>query len=269
MASRFYGRDSRPHRGNDPRGLSSFEQGTGAITIVALATLAVVALGESRTPGVEPPTLAPSLELLAVVAPAERALSDVEGSFSTLCGEPALIAVDLVPDCETGALILTDEHFGGFGRTDLLPEARDDLIRAMKIYLSRLRETPALWASLEALEIRGHSDPRAVRNPYVTNMVGSQQRPLGVLISLVGPQGLSERDRIDLERLAVVSGASFSRPPATCPDERRECYSAWRRVEIRPILSESLRRGDWSRTLQDVRVTAERLRAASQETRRR
>ncbi len=94
-------------------------------------------------------------------------------------------------------------------------------------------------------------------------MVGSQQRPLSVLLFLVGPDGLDESDRVDFERLAVVSGVSFSRPPVTCPEESRECDEQWRRVEIRPQLSESLRRGDWSRSLEDVRVTSERFQSAA------
>ena len=100
---------------------------------------------------------------------------------------------------------------------------------------------------------------RQVRDPYITNLVGSQQRPLGVLLFLVGPDGLSQLDRDDLQRLAIVSAASFSRPPESCPEQSRECYPEWRRVEIRPILSESLRRDDWSRTLEGVRVTVDRL----------
>ena len=118
---------------------------------------------------------------------------------------------------------------------------------------ARLRRSPEIWESLDAIEIRGHTDPHAVRNPYSTNMVGSQQRALGVLLFLVGPSGLSEPDRIELQRLAVVSGVSFARPPTACPERSRECYPKWRRVEIRPVLSESLRRGDWSRTVQDAR----------------
>ena len=98
--------------------------------------------------------------------------------------------------------------------------------------------------------------------PYTTNMVGSQQRPLGVLLFLAGEGGLAEPDRVDLERLALVSGASFSRPPMTCPEETRACYPEWRRVEIRPVLSEPLRRGDWSRTLEEVRRSAQGLAAA-------
>jgi hypothetical protein len=79
-----------------------------------------------------------------------------------------------------------------------------------------------------------------------------------VLLFLVGPNGLSETDRADLQRLATVSGASFSRPPVECAERSRECYVKWRRVEIRPVLSEPLRRGDWSRTVEDVRVITRR-----------
>ncbi|HKK53870.1 MAG TPA: hypothetical protein VKA74_19910, partial [Myxococcota bacterium] len=114
--------------------------------------------------------------------------------------------------------------------------------------------------SLETLEIRGHTDPRALRDPYTTNLVGSQQRALGVLLFLMGPNGVSEADRQDLQRLVTVSGASFSRPPASCPEDSRECYDEWRRVEILPVLSEPLRRGDWSRTVERVRSSLVRPR---------
>ena len=40
-----------------------------------------------------------------------------------------------------------------------------------------------------------------------------------------------------LQRLLVLSAASYSRPPASCPERRRECYRAWRRVEIIPQMS--------------------------------
>jgi flagellar motor protein MotB len=153
-------------------------------------------------------------------------------------------------------MTLYDELFEGYGKAKLGPVAQEDVVAAMTTYLSRLRQLPAIWESLDAIEIRGHTDPRAVRDPYATNLVGSQQRALGVLLFLVGPDGLSESDRIELQRLAVVSGVSFSRPPATCPERDRKCYTEWRRVEIRPVLSESLRRSDWSKTVQDARRAA-------------
>jgi flagellar motor protein MotB len=163
---------------------------------------------------------------------------------------------------------LPDEFFKGFGSPRLGPEAQQDVAAAMTTYLARIRQLPAIWDSLEGIEIRGHTDPRAVRDAYSTNMVGSQQRALAVVLFLTGPDGLSDVDRDDLERLAIVSGAAFSRPPETCPEQNRDCYDEWRRVEIRPVLSESLRRGDWSRTLEEIRVAAGRSAQAAEANRR-
>jgi flagellar motor protein MotB len=132
----------------------------------------------------------------------------------------------------------------------------------MTTYLTRLRQLPAIWDSLEAIEIRGHSDAGSARAGSSAGWVGSQQRALATLLFLVGPDGITaEADRADLERLAVVSGTSFSRPPLDCPEVSPECRPRWRRVEIRPVLSESLRRGDWARTLEDLRSSTASLRS--------
>jgi hypothetical protein len=61
----------------------------------------------------------------------------------------------------------------------------------------------------------------------------------------------------------VIEEGETCDPPESCPEDRRECYAEWRRVEIRPVLSESLRRGDWSRTLEAIRRSAEGLEIAS------
>jgi flagellar motor protein MotB len=238
-----------------------FGEWWAAIAIISLATVAIVSLSGSAEPEalfVADPTPA----ILASLAPAERSLTSVESAFASLCREPVLLALELEPDCETGVITLPDRLFGGPGNS-LGPEARQDVGAAMTTYLNRMRRLPAIWETLEGIEVRGHTDPTAVRNAYSTNIVGSQQRALGVLLFLMGPDGLSEADRDDLERLAIVSGVAFSRPPATCPEQTRDCYEEWRRVEIRPVLSESLRRGDWSRTIEEIRVAAQRAQDAA------
>lgn len=258
MASRFTGRSPRNTNAD-----SASARGGGmgewwaAVAVLAIAALAIISLTGSSEQTV-PLTTDQAPEVLASLVRAERSLNAVEAAFESLCREPVLAALELEPDCETGVMVLSDALFDGYGSAQLGPIAREDVAAAMTTYLSRLRRLPALWESLETIEISGHTDPRAIRNPYATNMVSSQQRALGVLLFLVGPDGLSDPDRNDLERLAMVSGASFSRPPASCPERSRECYPAWRRVEIRPVLSESLRRGDWSRTVQAVRTAAMR-----------
>ena len=259
MASRFKGRGDRNAAAN-----ASADRGDGlgewwaAIAGLAIAAVAIISLTGSSPQAIQI-TTDQVPRIIASLGLAERSIDAVESAFESLCREPVLVALELEPDCETGVIVLSDELFAGYGSAQLGPIAREDVAAAMTTYLSNLRRLPALWESLEAIEISGHTDPRALRNPYATNMVSSQQRALGVLLFLVGPDGLSDRDRNDLERLVMVSGASFSRPPASCPERSRECYPAWRRVEIRPVLSESLRRGDWSRTVQAVRSAAMRV----------
>ena len=256
MPSRFSSRAAGNHRSetNTTPG-DGIGEWWAAIAVIALVAMALVSLMGSAEPRIAiSDDAAP--RILATLGPAQRSLDAVEAAFGTLCQEPVLLALELDPDCESGVITLSDDLFGGSGKAQLSPVAREDIVAAMTAYLSHLRTLPALWESLEAIEIRGHADPRAVRDPYSTNMVGSQQRALGVLLFLVGPEGLSEPDRIELQRLATVSGVSFARPPASCPERSRECYPEWRRVEIRPVLSESSRRGDWSRTVRDARNAA-------------
>ncbi len=265
MAARFYGRGRRGHREFvEPVADAGFGEWWAALAVLVLAVVGVVSLSQSAGSVTAPATQGPGPEILEFVSIAEQSLSAVDAAFADLCQEPVLLALELAPNCETGVITLPDELFDGFGSASLTPDAKEDLSPAIQIYLARMRRFPALWDRLEAIEIRGHSDPRAVRSPYTTNLVGSQQRALGVMIFLIGPDGLPENERVDLKRLAVVSGVSFSRPPASCPSRTRECYPHWRRVEIRPVLSESLRRQDWSRTLEDVRITTQRIQRASQ-----
>jgi len=253
MPSRFLNHSGRSaHSDTSPTRGDGFGEWWAAIAVIALVATAIVSLmGNTEPSGEIPVDVAP--RVLAALDPAERSLDAVESAFKSLCQEPVLLALELEPDCESGVITLPDNFFEGYGSTQLGPVAQEDVAAAMTTYLARLRRSPEIWESLDAIEIRGHTDPRAVRNPYSTNMVGSQRRALGVLLFLVGPNGLSEPDRIELQRLAVVSGVSFARPPTACPERSRECYPEWRRVEIRPVLSESLRRGDWSRTVQDAR----------------
>lgn len=264
MPARFHGRTRTRSGGEATPEESGFGEWWAAIAVIALASLAVVALTGSQGPAPESePTVDPAPEILAALRPAEQSLDALARAFDTLCREPVLMALELEPDCETGVITLSDELFDGYGGASLRPEVEEDVRAAMRAYLSRLRRLPAIWDGLTGIEFRGHSDPRAVRNPYTTNLVGSQQRPLGLLLFLVGSEGLSEYDREDLERLAIVSGVSYSRPPESCPEASRECYDQWRRVEIRPVLSEPMRRNDWSRTIEGVRMSAEASRQAT------
>jgi outer membrane protein OmpA-like peptidoglycan-associated protein len=266
VASRFHGRSRLggvPNRDSERQ--TGFGEWWAAIAVLALSAMVITSI--SGNPGTSPPLSTESESvpvLLEAIQPAAKSLVEIERAFSALCVEPVLVALELAPDCETGVITLPDSFFNSFGSSSLAPEFQEDVAAAMRIYLRRLRQLPALWDSLQAVEIRGHTDPRALRRPYTTNLVVSQQHPIALLLFLMGPRGLASEDKLDLQRLAVVSGSSFSRPPKSCPESTRECYPKWRRVEIRPVLSESLRRADWSRTLEDVRETARRIQQEDQ-----
>lgn len=276
MAIRFK-RDSVSHRSASANELDrAQDQGFGqwwatvailSVTIVGVLSLGGHTNGPGKIAAIAQAEADVAQDILGSLQTSERALLEIEENLSTLCQEPVLVALELQPDCTSGTMTLEDDLFTS-GGGPLTATAREDVVAAITAYLEQLRQMPAIWEGLEALEIRGHSDPRAFRNAYQTNLVGSQQRALGVLLFLVGPGGLAAKDREDLERLATVSGASFSRPPASCPEQTRDCYPEWRRVEIRPVLSEELRRGDWSRSLESVRVAARRIRERSEAAQR-
>jgi len=256
MSSRYHSRSSQtaPRRSSARGDLVG--EGWIGLGAIALALIAIVALSGSTGPGLGRGSRDASQAILDTVVPAERSLAAVEAAFGALCQEPLLIALELEPDCETGVITLPDSYFTGHSNPRIRPDTREYVAAAMTTYMTRLRQLPAIWESLEAIEIRGHSDARDARGAYSTSLVGSQQRALATLLFLVGPSGIAdETDRADLERLAVVSGSSFSRPPADCPEPTRECLPHWRRVEIRPVLSEPLRRGDWARTIEALRVS--------------
>lgn len=173
-------------------------------------------------------------------------------TLTEICENLDLQAEGLAPNCRSGAVTLGDRLFEDATSPQLSEEGMRKVQLALPILLESLRRNDDVWQQIESIELRGHSDPRARRDPYVTNLVGSHQRPLGVMIYLSSEWALSARDRGDLQRLAVTSSSSFSRPPETCPDRSRACYPFWRRVEIIPHL-----RGD--RVRDDMHTLVERI----------
>ncbi len=235
-----------------PRGLGRDESEIWAPLALLLAgVLAVLVLvaalpGRQREPEVPPPRKTDA-QLLALL---DRELVIAERwqtALGDLCDDPELQVEGLSPHCRTGTIVIGDDLFDPDDAALLTDEGIRKLHVAMEKLLAGLRADPMVWNSLEAIELRGHADPRAQRDPYRTNMAISQRRPMAIMNSLIRQFGLSERDRIDLERLMVLSAASYSRPPASCPERTRECYPYWRRVEIIPRLDGSARRLDHER----------------------
>lgn len=153
--------------------------------------------------------------------------------LAQLCRDPELLAVSLAPSCSDGTITLSDADSFDPEQRRLRPEAKQRLRIAMPILLDALRADERIWSQLDAIEIRGHADPRALHDPYLTNLHFSRERALAVLLFLTTDEEVPQQDRLDLQRLGLSSGASYSRPPADCRARTPECDSRAKRVEIR------------------------------------
>lgn len=175
-------------------------------------------------------------ELAALVRRHTLALQEWPRLLGEICRDPQLIALGLAPSCTEAVVTLPDEDYFDPGARSLRPEGRERLRKGIPVLLDRLRSHPRVWAQLDAIEIRGHANPWAREDPYVTNLRASQQRALAVLQFLATDDRLPKTDRLDLQRLALSSGASHSRPPANCRVRSRECDRQAKRVELRIVL---------------------------------
>jgi len=174
--------------------------------------------------------------------------------LAELCADPVLQAEGIAPDCATGTITFGDDLFEDGVPVQLSEEGIRKLHHAISRMLGTLRAHEAVWERLDAIELRGHADPRARRDPYVTNMRISQNRPMAIMFYLISDWALSQRDRSDLERLLVLSAASHSRPPEVCPERTSECYPFWRRVEIAPRLRSAELANDLARFTDELEV---------------
>lgn len=256
MANRYHARGGESAPGRATGSSHPFEDGWLALGAIAVALIVATALLGTLAPHRVGPATTTSA-MLAAVEPGERSLAALESAFAELCREPVLIGLELEPDCETGVLTLPDAYYSGIATPRVRRESREYLVGAMAAYLARIRQLPAIWESLEAIEIRGHVAPQDVRGGPAGSLAASQARAAATLLFLIGADGVaSDEDRVALERLAIVSASADEHPPPDCSDATPACRTRWRRVEIRPVLSESLRRGDWARTLAELRMAA-------------
>jgi flagellar motor protein MotB len=211
----------------------------------------------------EPPSPAASTRafedeeaLRDLVSDEERWLDEWSMLLAELCSDPDLLSRKLRVDCRSGSLYLSESAFFSANDVTLSKEGKTNLLEAISIYLARLRGNDRLWRDIESIEFRGHSDATAKRAPYPSNLVSSQQRALSVLLYLVDESTpLPPEDSEDLMRLAVASGASYSRPPADCPESNAECRRRWRRVEIRLAMRDAAlhdRMADYHRRLRSL-----------------
>jgi outer membrane protein OmpA-like peptidoglycan-associated protein len=156
-----------------------------------------------------------------------QAVKEWEKVLKEICHDPDLAKMENVQiDCNTGALIISDENLRfGFSRTELGQEAEQVLREAVPKYLEVIQRYPKFFNMIDAIEISGHTDredPQGV-NPYF-----SRERAGQVLSFLMKEPRMSTYTDL-LKRKAVTAGYSDTRYPDECVGDR--CAAA-RRVEI-------------------------------------
>ena len=182
---------------------------------------------------IEPPPPSHDADVRALVTEETIALQRWQVALAELCRDPAILTLGLQPDCASGSIELPNSDYFRARSSELTEEGKERLRRLAPALLKRLRSNRNVWHEIVGIEIRGHADPQAVHNRYATNLVTSQGRALAVLLFLTSDESIPEVDRVDLQRLAIASGASDSRLPPECRRRTRDCYERARRVEIR------------------------------------
>jgi outer membrane protein OmpA-like peptidoglycan-associated protein len=176
-----------------------------------------------------------------LVEPAQ-AVKEWEKVIEKICHDPDLAKMENVEvDCNTGALIISDENLRfGFSRTELGQEAEQVLREAVPKYMQVIHSYPEFLRMIDVIEISGHTDREDASgvNPYF-----SRERA-GQVLSFLMKEPLMSTYVDILNRKAVTAGYSDTRYPDECTGER--CAAA-RRVEIavrlkdREVLKEFLR----------------------------
>lgn len=171
-----------------------------------------------------------------------RAVKEWEQVLSDICHDPELAKMKNVKiDCNTGALIISDENLRfGFGRTQLGEEAEQVLREAVPRYMKVICSYPRFLNHIEVIEISGHTDREDAQgaNPYL-----SRERAGQVLDFLMREPAMKPYVNL-LKHKAITAGYSDTRYPPECTENR--CAAA-RRVEIsvrlndREVLKEFLR----------------------------
>lgn len=197
-----------------------------AVPAVGLLLLATVLPPDAGVPETR------ARELRARIHDRSLALQEWPRLLAELCRDPRLLEAGLAPSCADGTITLEDADCFDPTTREIRPEMAARLRRAMPVLLDALRDHERVWSQLDRIEVRGHADRQAVRDPYVTNLQASQQRATRLVAFLATDPGLPEADRRDLRRLAIASGASHVRPPPDCRVRSPECDDRARRVEI-------------------------------------
>lgn len=187
------------------------------------------------------------LDIGTRLAEPTQAVEQWEQVLDDICNDPDLNKMENVKiDCNTGALIISDENLRfGFGKTELGEEAEEVLREAVPKYLDIIHRYPNFLKLIEVIEISGHTDRKDARgaNPYL-----SRERAGQVLDFLLNEPNMKNYEDI-LKQKAMTAGYSDSQYPSECAED--ECAAA-RRVEISVRLNDRDVLKDFLRILKQI-----------------
>jgi len=147
--------------------------------------------------------------------------------INDICTDKDLNAMDNVKvDCNTGALIISDENMRfGFNETEIGEDFKKSLREAVPKYLEIIHSKPKFLERIEILEISGHTDRVDQHN---ANPIFSRTRAGNALDFLLQAEEMKPFHAFMKEK-AITAGYADTKFPEDCPEDL--CAKA-RRVEI-------------------------------------
>jgi outer membrane protein OmpA-like peptidoglycan-associated protein len=176
-----------------------------------------------------------------------KAVREWEKVLDEICHDPELAKMENVKiDCNTGALIISDENLRfGFGKTELGSEAEEVLRQAVPKYMAIIHKYPNFLTRVEVVEISGHTDREDATgaNPRI-----SRERAGQVLSFLLSDPSMEPYGGL-FKTKTVTAGYADTKCPPGCLEEK--CAAA-RRVEIAVRLNDRDVLKDFLRILKQV-----------------
>ena len=231
LSKKYHAKSSRSRRGSRPEAFwaSYSDLMAGLLMVFALTT--VITLLDISKRLVEP----------------TKAVREWEKVLDEICHDPELTKMENVKiDCNTGALIISDENLRfGFGKTELGSEAEEVLRQAVPKYMAIIHRYPKFLTRVEVIEISGHTDRKdaAGGNPLI-----SRERAGRVLSFLLKDPAMTPYEGL-LKTKTITAGYADTKCPPNCLEE--ECAAA-RRVEIAVRLNDRDVLKDFLRILKQV-----------------
>ncbi len=166
-----------------------------------------------------------------------------------ICHDSDLAKMENVKvDCNTGALVISDEHLRfGFDKVELGIEAKEILRKAVPRYMEIIFRYPLFLKRIEVIEISGHTDRRDDNN---VNPKISRKRAGQVLDFLLCEPAMGKYATFFKSKAITVGCSDTQFPPSSeCPSDI--CKAA-RRVEIMIRLNNTDVLRDFLRILEQI-----------------